>query len=779
MTEWSIAWERAGAFALAVVAIVAMVALVRAALQLRGLPARRRAALLTLRGLALLAALGAALGPVERRQKTVRGRSTVLVLVDTSESTRVPLPGRSQAGGPEVGTSSSPAGGPGASRHDRATELLRRSRASLERLSDEHRVRVLAFSDELHEASLDRPLPPPAGGTRLLEAIRQARARLAGRELGAVILVSDGVDHGRIGLSGRLAAADAAELARLGAPVHTVLLAEPRPIPDLSIAEVRMDPVGFVGDPVETDVLVHREGLPTRSVPVTLLRNGRVVAEETARFDAHGDGRVRFSFVPDRVGRAVYRVSVPLYDGDAVPDNNAHDVLLEVTRGRMRILLVCGRPSWDERFLRRTLQKDPSVDLVSFFILRTLTDLPLSSSEDLSLIPFPTQELFEKHLRTFDVVVFQNFDHGPYEVSEHLPRIRDWVKGGGAFVMVGGDLAFSSGGYGGTPIEEILPVTLVPGDRTSPELLDTALFRPVLTEEGGRHPITMLAPSGPDNARAWQELVPIEGANLLGGPAPGAVVLAEHPVLRTPSGARAPILVAREVGRGRTFAVATDSLWRWAFAQAEGGGDPRQYETLWDGALRWLTHDPALERLRVHTDREQYGPGARMDVRLDLRDRSFRPASGEAVTLDVIPMDGGASVASQSGVADEVGAFAASLSAPRAGAYRIVAHARLAAREGLPAEELSGEEVVLVEGASEEMAVLAPRPRVLRAIAKATEGRFVNADVDLGSLPVPPPRAARVESREDTPLLGRAWFLALVIACLSLEWAVRRRWGYA
>ncbi len=761
MTDWILAWEGAGRLALVLVAVAAAIALARAGLQLRSISRGRRAILLGLRLLALVAALGAALGPVIRRQKTVRDRSAVLVLVDTSESTRVPLP--------ETGT-----GGP--SRHDRAAELLRRSRASLERLGDDHRVSVFAFGDELADASLDRELPHPSGGTKILEALSAGRARVEGRELGAVILVSDGVDHGRLGA--RLEARERAALGRLGAPVHTVLLAEEAPIPDLSIADVRMDPVGFVGDPVETEVTVHREGLATPSVPVTLLRNGRVVAEQTARFGATGDARVRFEFVPDRVGRTVYRVSVPQYDGDAVPDNNARDVLLEVTRGRMRILLVCGRPTWDERFLRRTLQKDPSVDLISFFILRTLTDLPLSSSDELSLIPFPTQELFENHLPSFDVVIFQNFDHGPYEVSAHLPRIRDWVKGGGAFVMVGGDLSFASGGYAGTAVEEILPVTLPPGDRASPELLDTAAFRPVLTEEGARHPVTMLGPAGPENVRAWQALVPLEGVNLLAGPAPGAVVLLEHPSLHAASGGHTPLVAAREVGRGRTLAVATDSQWRWAFEQAEAGGDPREYELFWDNAMRWLTHDPALERLRVFTDGDRTVPGAKIDVRLELRDRSFRPANGESVSLELVPMDGGPAVASSTGVVDEAGSFRAAMRAPPPGAYRIVAHATLAPREGLPAEELTAEEVILSMGATEELAVLAPRPGVLRSIARATKGRFVHADVDLGTLPIPPPRAARVESREDAPLLERAWFLALVVALLAAEWAVRRRWGY-
>ncbi len=128
----------------------------------------------------------------------------------------------------------------------------------------------------------------------------------------------------------------------------------------------------------------------------------------------------------------------------------------------MRVLHLCGRPSWDQRFLRAMLRRDPNVDLVSFFILRTETDEQPWNRDELSLIPFPTFEIFEEQLRSFDLVIFQNFNFAPYGVEPFLPGVRDYVEEGGAIAMIGGDLSFASGGYGLTALRDVLPVELPP-----------------------------------------------------------------------------------------------------------------------------------------------------------------------------------------------------------------------------------------------------------------------------------------------------------------------------
>jgi hypothetical protein len=182
---------------------------------------------------------------------------------------------------------------------------------------------------------------------------------------------------------------------------------------------------------------------------------------------------------------------------------------VNVIRDKTRVLQIAGRPSWDERFLRQILKNDPGIDLVSFMILRTpaslgtdIRGLPIPV-EELSLIPFPTVDIFEKGLSQFDIVIFQNFDHRPYVPFQYLNFVKDYLDKGGAFVMIGGDQSFSAGGYGGTPIEEILPnrlgiEALSEGKSGWIEAGDLPLK---LTSAGKEHPIMKLDPDRKKNEK--------------------------------------------------------------------------------------------------------------------------------------------------------------------------------------------------------------------------------------------------------------------------------------
>ena len=146
-----------------------------------------------------------------------------------------------------------------------------------------------------------------------------------------------------------------------------------------------------------------------------------------------------FEIRPDELGEFLFQVSFPQIAGHATHSNDSADFVVKVIRDKIRVLQVVGRPSWDERFLRQHLKENPNVDLISFFILRTPSDDPEVSENELSLIPFPADKIFDTELHTFDVVIFQNFDFRPYYMARYLKNIREAVEGGLGFVMLGGD----------------------------------------------------------------------------------------------------------------------------------------------------------------------------------------------------------------------------------------------------------------------------------------------------------------------------------------------------
>jgi hypothetical protein len=803
----------------------------------RGLSPGRRAVLAGLRLATGLAVLALALQPrwLGERIQVAAGR--LLLLVDGSGSMALPVgdeDGHPTTGGDEV------------TRGDRARRLAddwqRQTPAEVRQ-----RVTTMVFGEPpLRPGTLPAVAerwPTTGAQTALAGALLDAAEGRLGDDLGAVVVVSDGrVTDAPAG------ALPVGALRRAGLVVHTVAVG--RPFPDDAIVRVEADPVAFLHNEARVRAEVRADDLAGGTVPLTLRRDGEVVAETRVRLDEAGRGEGELAFLPRRLGREVYRLSIPWRAQDRLPANNERPFLLRVEREKLRVLHVVGSPSWDERFLRGFFEDDPAVDLVSFFILRTTGDLTLADPSELSLIPFPTEELFTEHLGSFDLVVFQNFDFRPYDMARHLPRIRDYVRRGGGFAMVGGELAFGTGGYRGTPVAEILPVRLpeaaVEGARKSGAAADDVAggdagapgdprilvepFRPEVATP--LHPIVALRADPEATRAAWAELVPVPGANRLGGLVgrnPRALLV--HPTARTQAGDPMPVLAVGEPGDGRALALAIDASYRWGFGMAGETGDPSTYSRFWDRAVRWLTRDPSLEPSRIATDRLRHGPGSEMTVRGRLRDQGFAPLPGARTVIRLVT-EGGAPVSRDPGesrsapeaeegdpsrqaeargtprageveaTTDGEGRFEVSLSAPEVpGVYWVEARAgtpfpeasasssdeegagRTNAPPASPSRAATGSGAAtvrapfLVAPAGDEWAEPEPDPGALASLSEATGGRHAADPSDAPELDeIDTSRRERLGVELVAPLAS-PWAVLPVMLLLLMEWGVRRRWG--
>ncbi len=316
---------------------------------------------------------------------------------------------------------------------------------------------------------------------------------------------------------------------------------------DVAVAKVMADEFAFVRTVVRIEAVIRTTGLPARQIPVTLSTDGQPLRQKLVDMPAGAhDVAVTFEVTPPRVGRYVYEISVPVAPGEAVTTNNTRSFVIRVIRDKIRVLQVAGAPSWDVRALRQMLKSNPNVDLISFFILRTQDDVSLVPNDEMSLIPFPTHELFEQQLPSFDLIILQDFEYLPYGIGAYLENIRSYVEGGGGLAMLGGTTSFTSGGYYGTPVAAALPVELYP--QADPgSILDTQKFSPQLTDAGQVHPVTALRYAPEDNVAAWRALPPLEGVNLVAGAKPDATVLAVDPRLRTKSGKPMPVIIGRRL----------------------------------------------------------------------------------------------------------------------------------------------------------------------------------------------------------------------------------------
>lgn len=721
-------------------------------------PARwKRYLLWTLRVGAGLAAAFFLLEPGVRQLQVASVKNRVAVLVDRSASMSFPA----ESGGD--------------SRAVVVADYLSSVSAQLDALKDRFNVELYGFDPELSPATPQtlKTEPPRGGRTDLMAALRSIKAGEQGgatKKLSGVLLFSDGADNAELqgGLNSRAREA----LEDFEVPVSTFLVGNAA-LKDLAIENVKVDDFAFVRNSITVEVEIRGRGFAGADVPVILSREGSAVANKTVRLRSADDVQVvPFTFTPDQTGRFVYTVSMPVFPGEVVTDNNSRAFVLKVIRDRIRVLFVVGRPSWDERFMRGLLRQDANIDLISFYILRTLGDQPTSGfgseERELSLIPFPTDEIFDEKLHTFDVVILQNFGYTEPGLSleRYEQNLADYVKNGGAILYIGGDRVLGEGRASLRSLAEALPVEPV----GTPANLE--LFRPRLTPEGLRHPVTALATGNLGTEAVWASLPNLPGANVVRS-RPGATVLLDHP-FQTVQGQNAPILALWDHGRGRSMALMVDSSWYWAFTAHASGAPTRHYDKFFGNALRWLVRDPELTTITLTADPPSVEPGKPVAGIVSARTPDYQPANGAQVRVELISVETQKVIGTQTGTTTSDGVVRVEFPPPDPGAYKLKATAKLETKELGTAED-----AVAVRAVGPELSDASARADVLEEIAKRTGGKFFKLPQSgLPEIPFLDPPLVEVGRSKDQPLWDRWYYLVALVALLGVEWLLRRRFGY-
>jgi uncharacterized membrane protein len=736
VTEWQVGWGVPGGLPVALMlgALLLVVALLGS--RLGALSWRRKLPLVALRWLSALAAFVLATQPTFWAERRRAEEGQLAVVLDVSRSMGI--------------------GTDGQTRSERMRALVERWLGSARAAQ----VRWLSLGEQtasLELRALKEDLGKSLAPREPASALVPRLAELARTDdLGAVLVVSDGADTSGVPLP-----------KELGTRVHTVFVSDARPLRDDAIAEVRADAVAFLHGEAKVHATMASDGLGDRELSVTLSRDGRPLTTRTVRVAEGQTQAVEIGFEPRDLGREVYSLRIAVDGEDDVPENNERSFMVRVVRDRLRVLHVSGRPSWDQRFLRGFLKRDPSIDLISFFILRSVHDLTMSDASDLALIPFPTDELFRQHLTSFDLILLQDFDYAPYQMGPYLPLIRDYVRQGGGLAMIGGSLSFDGGGYAETPLAEVLPVKVRPSDPAGAHMVEGA-FAPEPVAALLHHPLLELYPDPAQTMAAFRALEPLVGANSLLGLRESGVALLEHPKARTPRGDRMPVLAVGGFNRGRVLALGSDTSWHWSMPTAGKGGDPSAYDRFWDRAIRWLTRDPLLAPSSVTTEQEAYGPGARVGVAGLARDEGYRALRNTELKLSLIDAEG--HVASETRErSDDSGRVRGALLAPQEPGVYVVKLSRGDA-------ELARTSL-LIELSGVELARPAPQPKLLEELSRRTAGRFVARASDAPDLSEFDATRSTALGIERHAPFGEPLWAALLFALIALEWIVRRRLG--
>ncbi|MBM4053848.1 MAG: hypothetical protein FJ264_04070 [Planctomycetes bacterium] len=614
-------------------------------------------------------------------------------------------------------------------------------------------------------------ITPDGEDTDFVQTLKYLQQRYKDTNVKAVLLFSDGKDT--IARPDNVNTSDhVSTLAReLAAPFFTFAPAENMEVRDIAISSISYNTFTFARNPWKADVTIKVMGYNNLKLPVTLKEGNDIISTKVVNTGNEREHNIALSFTPYKIGTFLYTVSLPVQPNEAITENNQVSFLVKVVRDKIRIMHVCGRPSWDERFLRQTLKNDPNIDLVSFFILRTPNDFSNASNDELSLIPFPVDELFTQVLNSFDLVIFQNFDYRPYDssiyrFSYYLNNIETFVKEqGGSFLMIGGDLSFTQGGYDGTAIEEILPVHLTSGtDRT-----ETSRSHALLTENGQLHPVTTLDINRERNISIWENLPDLDGCNITTQPKTDAVVLATYSAQGTP-----PLIAVRDAGLGRCMAITTDSLWRWNLLSVGRGGSNRHYMKFWQNSIKWLIKDPMFNPVHITVSKETYLPKEEVQVNIKVLGKNYQPWEGVQLEIDVTNEFTGKNILANRGITESDGQYKFSFKHEDEGFYIIKTIARIDS-------EMIGQDhtIFSIMKTDKEFKDTSIQRELLMKLAEVSGGKYFNLpQKDIrGKFSIENPPITKLVGKKFISLWDNGYFFMFIVSIISLDWWIRKRCG--
>lgn len=653
------------------------------------------------------------------------------------------------------------------SRGDLVRKVMEGNREYFETLKQEYAVDIFFASDRIDPVPLSNVITgyqEKAVNTDLHQVFLDVTENYKGKSLQSVLLFSDGADLTQepSGISSEFMAT----LTRLNGPVHTFQAGGNEGFKDLAIEKVDAADFGFIHQPLNITVTVSARSIGKKNIPLVLKEGDKILVSKIISLkEKDSQYMVELQFTPSSLGKRIYTLSVPVFSGEAVEVNNRWSFDVKVIRDRVRVLHLNGRPSWDSRFLRETLANNPKVDLLSFFILRTLTDDVGATTSELSLIPFPSNLLFSDYLSSFDLVIFHNFKFSPFIDKKNLSNIKGYVEQGGAFLMIGGDLSFEGGGYDRTPVEDILPMRIRGGSKKA--LLGELPMK--VQPKFSLHPILQLENDPRQNAKAWKSLPPIQGVNIGLVPAKGSYVLSTT----RKNKANYPVLVTRQVKEGRTMAIATDSSWNWNFLRVGEGGSGRYYQKFWENVIAWMTREPKTNPIQVETDKEKYREHEKVVVHFKVNGQDYNPLPGIEVDLVLTSLLKEQELVRKTVKTDEHGEGRFEFAPGGEGFYS--AKVALTTDGKVP----SGETRFIVFSPQIEFQKPLVNEMLLQSLSQVTGGshQVLEEGTKIENLTFPNPEVEIKSSSRMVSLWNSWWIYGLIVGFLVVEWFTRRKSG--
>lgn len=635
-----------------------------------------------------------------------------------------------------------------------------------EQLESSYKLRWFTLADDLEAIDLDwselstnePSLTADGAQSRLGDGLRRVLERQAGSGTAAVIFFSDGVNTAGSQLR------DAADAARMAAiPIHSVVVGQQYPRPDVRLADLLLDRSVYLGDQVVLEATVLSSDVRAANPSVSLrdVESGELLDEVQVELGAGlSQTTAQLSFVPKRPGPLQLAVEVAPVEQEKELENNRQLATVEVQDRSIRVLMVFESPSYEFRFLKSFLER--SMQQAEGQAATFQLDCVLQDADEqyvkqdataIRLVPSDRQRLEE-----YDVFVFGEFDPGLVSRTAQQ-TIYEAVtqRGAGCIFLCGGDVPPAY--LAGWPLADLLPVqSIVPNPPSKADASYVWRLAPV----GAAASPLQLGSSFEQTQSIWRQFPAIRTVASVGEVKPGAQVLAT--AVEEASGAVFPLLITQFAGAGRAALQATDETYVWTSVN----GTDLYHQRYWGQTLRWLARnklmrDDARAELLIEPKQIRLGQTARAQLTLGAEGS----ATAEQIELRVEGDAAASSTFPLQRIPQSPNMYRGEIAGLPAGSYRAFVLLD-------QAEPLSQE--FTVTAPPSEQANLQADLEAMRTLAEQSRGRFYS-EAELGGLfeDLPSGRRTRLGTLPPKPLWNSPWVALLFLSVLTAEWILRRR----
>lgn len=638
-------------------------------------------------------------------------------------------------------------------REDAAIALLRGG--LLDSLKKRFVVRLYRAGAEATRIDKLDQLTARQPATHLGESLKTVAADSATLPIGAVIFLSDGADN-----TGGIDRGTLAQLREHRLPVNTVGFGREQMDKDIELANADVPVRTLANSRMEALVTVRQNGFSGNHARITVRDAGKTLAARDVTLRDAPSQTETILLDAGHEGVRDLRITVDPLKGEESSANNQVTRVLYVDPGPRRVLYVEGEPRWEYKFIRRAVEDDKQLQLVS--MLRTTQNKiyrqGVSSPEELQ-DGFPTKP---EDLFAYQGLILGSVEAAYFSAAQQ-EMIRQFVdRRGGGLLFLGGRASLADGGYKQQPFDDLLPVILPSSKNT----FVRDMVEADLTASGKDSLICRVEEDPDANADRWSRFPLLANYQDAGQVKPGAIELAQMDV---PGNGKLPLLVTQNYGRGRSAVFATGGSWRWKMQQPVGD---TSHQTVWRQMIRWLSADTPAQVVASVSQRLLEDDG-HLQLRADVRDANYVPACNVDVEARIVGPDGSTDTVPLKADNQHSGMYLADWDAPKRGSYIAEINATR------PNQNL-GRDVITFQredGVAENFG-RAQNRELLEKLAQETGGNYykpsnarrLGEDISYSE--------AGISMRETKDLWNMPAVFLAILLLRAAEWLLRRKWGF-